>query len=284
MSASRIVPATAVWATEPRARFQDLLAAEWIKLWSLRSTHWAFVVSALATLVINVNGAYADYRNWPTYDASTRAGFIGNGALHDAFTDGSGTAVLLAVSSIGAISVVGEYSTGLIRTTFAAVPARRSVMAAKLVVVTGVTTAFGVVVAAGSFGLTQAVLSLRDAAISPGHPGTVRVFAAFVLLAPLSALIGMGIGALVRHTAMTVVLSVAVLLVLPSLLSDNHHMTAVLSHAQPFTAWRRLSQVVYDHSSYRGFPWSVGGAWTVYAVWAGVAAVLVVATVHRRDQ
>ncbi|MFF3686085.1 hypothetical protein [Streptomyces sp. NPDC002187] len=46
--------------------------------------------------------------------------------------------LILATGSIGALTVVGEYSTGQIRTTFAAVPARRSVVAAKVAVVTAV--------------------------------------------------------------------------------------------------------------------------------------------------
>lgn len=53
----------------------------------------------------------------------------------------------LAAGAIGAVSVTGEYGSGLIRTTFTAVPARRSVMAAKAIVLTAVMTVFGAVVA-----------------------------------------------------------------------------------------------------------------------------------------
>ncbi|HEY6788887.1 MAG TPA: hypothetical protein VI365_16390, partial [Trebonia sp.] len=41
------------------------------------------------------------------------------------------------------VTITGEYSTGLIRTTFTAVPARRPGMAAKACVITAVMTAYG---------------------------------------------------------------------------------------------------------------------------------------------
>ena len=44
-------------AAEPRARFRDLVAAEWIKLRSLRSTYWVLALSALVVIAFNVNAA-----------------------------------------------------------------------------------------------------------------------------------------------------------------------------------------------------------------------------------
>ena len=51
-------------AAEPRARFRDLLAAEWLKFWSLRSTPWSFVISALVILGLNAGAAYEHDRYW----------------------------------------------------------------------------------------------------------------------------------------------------------------------------------------------------------------------------
>ncbi|MFJ4916676.1 hypothetical protein [Streptomyces sp. NPDC088726] len=67
---------TAVRAAEPGARFRDLLAAEWIKLWSLRSISWAFGVSALVIIAINISAAVADYNNWPACNEGIRALFL----------------------------------------------------------------------------------------------------------------------------------------------------------------------------------------------------------------
>lgn len=268
--------------TEPRARFADLLAAEWAKLWSLRSTAWSFLLSALAVIAFNVGTAYDTYRYWSQYGEASRADFIPAGMpLLDAFTSNAGMLLALAASTVGALTVVSEYSTGQIRTTFAAVPARRSVMAAKTVVVAAVMTAFGAVVAAASFGLTQAILSGRDAGVPISHPGAWRLVVASALLAPVCALVGMALGAVIRHAATTMAAIVVVLLLLPLAFSDDRHWSAVISHALPFNAWDRLVTV---HQAQAEYPWTIAGAWTVYAVWTLAAAALTVTAVHRRDQ
>ena len=51
----------------PRARFRDLLAAEWIKLWSLRSTSWTLALVTLYVAGVSAYASLADYRNWPDY-------------------------------------------------------------------------------------------------------------------------------------------------------------------------------------------------------------------------
>ncbi|MEV4437784.1 ABC transporter permease [Streptomyces sp. NPDC049577] len=268
---------------EHPAGFRDLVSAEWIKLWSLRSTVWAFAAAALAIILFNVNAAYADYRNWPDYDADTRAGFIPSWALRDAFTNFAGNGVILAISAIGALTVTSEYGTGLIRTTFAAVPARRSVMAAKVVVVAVVTTGFGVLSAGASFFLTQAVLSGRHTGMSITDPGEMRAMAGAALLAPVSALVGMGLGAIIRHSATTIVTSVAVLLMLPISLSGDHYWTAVIGHTMPHYAWTHLMEGDGAAWAHYAFPTTVAGAWTVYAAWSLIGILLAVVVPSRRD-
>ncbi|MGP4042980.1 ABC transporter permease [Streptomyces sp. 2A115] len=280
--ATPVTTAVRAQVTEPRARFRDLVAAEWVKLWSLRSTLWAFVFSALAVIGFNVGTAWDEYRYWSAADTRSRAGFIRDGIpLSIAFTANAAMILMLALSAIGATAIVGEYRTGLIRTTFAAVPARRSVMAAKAGVVTAVTTVFGAVVSAASFGLTQAVLSARHAGVSIDHPGALRVVAASALLAPVSALVGMALGAVIRHSAATMVASVGILLLLPLVFSADRHWAAVVDHALPAGAWDRLVAVGHQPVAY---PSTVTGAWIVYAVWAVVAAAVAVTSVRRRDQ
>ncbi|THA63260.1 ABC transporter permease [Streptomyces sp. A0642] len=276
-------PAARTTDDEPRARFGDLLAAEWIKTWSLRSTPWMYAITALAVIAFNAGTAYDHYKYWYQYDARGREDFVANGSpLMDAFTGNAAMVLVLAVAAIGAVSITGEYSTGLIRTTFTAVPARRSVTAAKALVLTAVTTVFGALVALASFASTQAILSGRDASVTLAHPGALRVVVASALLAPVAALAGLAIGAVIRHTGGSIIGCVVVLLLLPVVLSDRRHLTAVLQHTLPFSAWERLS--VTDLHATVLYPWTVSGAWTVYAVWALLAGAVAVTAVHRRDQ
>ncbi|MFE9373918.1 ABC transporter permease [Streptomyces sp. NPDC006711] len=260
----RTALSNAVRAVEPHARFHDLLAAEWIKLWSLRSVSWALGISALAVIAINISSAVADYNNWPTYNEGIRALFVPIWAMRDAFTAGACMVLILATGSIGALTLVGEYSTGQIRTTFAAVPARRSV------------------VAGTSFGVTQALLSGRGIGLSLDHPGALRAVAASALLAPVCALVGMGLGALIRHTATTLVTFTGILLLLPFLLNDRHRWSSALLHALPRCAWERLVQMDDPFGS-SPYPATISGSWTVYAAWSLAAAVVGVVVVRRHD-
>ncbi|CAM5256540.1 ABC transporter permease subunit [Streptomyces aurantiogriseus] len=166
--------------------------------------------------------------------APDRAAFVRDGIpLQEAFTTNAALIMALALGAIGALVIVGEYGAGTIRTTFAAVPARHSVMAAKAVVVAVVTTAFGAV-AGISFTLTQAILDRRGVGVPIGDPGTWRVGVASALLAPVCALTGLALGTVLRHTAATMVISAVVILVVPLVLTDNRHWSAVVGHTLPY--------------------------------------------------
>jgi ABC-2 type transport system permease protein len=104
--------------------------------------------------------------------------------MHAAFVPEAYQILMLVAGCIGAIMLFGEYSSGLIRTTFAAVPARRSVIAAKAVVVAAVMLTFGTVVSAASSGLTQAIYDGQRIGLSITAPGALRAVTASALLAP----------------------------------------------------------------------------------------------------
>lgn len=271
-----------VTAAAAPARFRDLLASEWIKLWSLRSTSWAFALTAIAVVGINVDAAMADYHNYPTYSANIKAGFVPYWAINDAFTNNAVLILMVVTGAMGANILVSEHSTGLIRTTFAAVPARRAVAAAKVLVATVVFLAFGAFVAATSFGVTQAILSGRHAGLSISYPGAFRVVAVSALLSPLCALVGMGIGALIRHSATTMVSTVIVQLLLPFIFASDRRWSSDIRNAMPYTAWQRLTSIASDFGV-NPLRATVTGSWVVYAVWPLAAAIVTLVMLDRRD-
>lgn len=269
-------------AAEPAARFRDLLAAEWLKLWSLRSSPWAHLITALAVIGFNAGQAYDTYRYWTALHAPDKDRFVSDGIpLAEAFTGNAASILMLAAGAIGAVTVVGEYGTGLIRTTFAAVPARRAVMLAKAAVLAGVTTVLGALIATVSFLVTQAILSGRGIGVPLDHPGALRVVAASALLMPVSALAGMAVGTVLRQMGTTMVATFVTLLVLPLVVSPDRYWSALIAHALPHPAWQRLTEAGSPAAAY---PWTHGGAWTVYAAWALGAVAVTVLTVDRRDQ
>jgi ABC-type polysaccharide/polyol phosphate export permease len=90
---------------------------------------------------------------------------------------------------------------GTIRATFAAVPQRRAVLAAKVLVVGVSTLVVGELLSFGSFAVGQALMAHKGVGVSLSDPGALRsAFGAGLFLA-LAGLLGLGIGAIIRNTA-----------------------------------------------------------------------------------
>ncbi|HSA51727.1 MAG TPA: ABC transporter permease [Yinghuangia sp.] len=276
------LPARVAPESEPPARFRDLVAAEWLKLWSLRSTPWLLALIAVAVVAVNANGA-----------ATESANFHSSGGAPDPFTEFRAVRavvsdigvllVMLTAASVGTLAVAGEYATGSARATFAAVPARRHVVAAKAVVVTAVMLAYGAALVGTSFAVTQSILAEHHIDAALYDSGVLRALAASVLMAPVCGLVGMAVGALVRGTASALVTVVIVLILLPMAFDDDKaSWSTALDHAQPLSAWERLVMV----GPPPGWGWSTAGfaeAWTVFALWAAISAAVAVVAVDRRD-
>ncbi|MFE6056371.1 ABC transporter permease [Kitasatospora sp. NPDC056446] len=271
------------WAgrAEPRARFRDLLAAEWLKFRSLRSIPWVLGLSALVIVAADIKSALYTHDHYTP--GSGDPVVMAQIALNDAFNVVSADILLLVGGSIGALAIAGEYATGLIRTTLAAVPDRRAVVAAKACVLAAVMLAFGVLTVGVSFGVSQAILSDLGIGQSLTDPLALRYVAAAVLFGPVCALVGLGLGTLIRHSAGSVLGTVVVLFFLPSLLTERYRWTADLLHALPLTAWQRLARTSMAGLRPTEYPATVTGSWITLAAWAIVPVVVAAAVIRRRD-
>jgi len=275
--------ATSLPTAMPKPQFTALLAAEWIKLWSLRSSYGVLGAGALASLVITVNSARSNV------DLISRSGSeqqrLAIDPMHSAFVPEAYQILVIVACSVGALMVFAEYASGLIRTTLAAVPDRRAVIAAKAAVAGGVTLVFGTLVAAGSFGLTQAIYHRHHIGLSIGAPGALRAVAASALLAPVCALVGMAFAALIRHAAGTIVTAVAVLLLTPALFQgETYRWVKEVGNAMPLSAWQKLVENPARPVRFPGrYPETITEAWIVLAAWALTSAIVAVTVVHRRD-
>jgi ABC-type transport system involved in multi-copper enzyme maturation permease subunit len=172
-------------------RARDVLTSEWTKLRSTRSTYWTLLVAVATPIGLSA------------LVAVTLANAPGRGAPLDPLLPGliSQEYAVLAVGVLGVLAFSTEYSTGLIRITFAAVPRRRAVLAAKAAVIGALTLVAGEVVAFACFALVQAVLSGHRQGVSLSHPGVPGAVLADGLLLFVVATMGLGLGAIVRHTA-----------------------------------------------------------------------------------
>src|SRR5262249_6808076 len=167
-------------------RFRHVARMEWIKLRSLRSTWWTLGITvcgatAMAVVIgINTRNAGGDLTN------NALAGVVPG---------------LLLTGVLGVLMMTSEYTSGMIRATLAAGPGRGLVLAAKAAVFGIVALAAGEAASFISFAAGGAALRHGIAAPALTQPGVLRA----VLLAGVSfslvGLLGLGLGAIVRHTA-----------------------------------------------------------------------------------
>jgi ABC-2 type transport system permease protein len=172
-----------------------VLRSEWTKLRSVPSTAWSLL--AVAALVVGVGAAYSLVRvTRPPRTADAVAAFD-----PVAVSLGGVQLAQLAVGVLGVLVISGEYATGTIRTSLAAVPTRLPVLwgkAAALAVATLVLAVPAVVVA---FLVGQSVLAAERLDTTLGQPGAVRAVLGSALYLAAVGLLGLGLGALVRSTA-----------------------------------------------------------------------------------
>lgn len=212
---SAVSPAPAAPAPgAPSATVANALASEWLKLRSLRST-WVILAVAvllgvgLGVLIAHlVAGLYHQHRPAAVVNWDPTA--ISLGALGIA---------QLVMAVLGAMAITGEYSSGMIRTSLTAVPGRGRLMAAKSAVVTLTALVAGEVIAFAAFFLGQLAIGSSAPQASIGGAHVLRAVAGAGLYLAVIALLACGVGFLVRSTAAAISVMVALVFVLPAILS-----------------------------------------------------------------
>jgi len=172
-----------------RYRFADAARMEWVKLRSLRSTWWTLAVTIAAAagiaVAVGVN----------TEDGSAD---LTNNAL-------AGISVgLLMMGILGVLAATSEHTSGTIRSTLAAIPNRPLVLAAKAAVFGVVALAAGEAAAFVAFFAGGAALPAGIAGPALGQPGVLRAVVLGGAGYSLIGLLGLGLGTVVRHTALAV--------------------------------------------------------------------------------
>lgn len=266
------------------ARFRDLFAAEWGKLWSLRSTYLMVLGGAIAVTGLNVHAAGARYRlvaDWSAQD------LVEYNWLLDTFSGTPYGLLMLIAGILGALAITGEYSTGMLRTTLVAVPRRAELMAAKATVLLVVMALTGTAIAGLSFGICQAIFARRGGGLSIGDPGVLVGVAGSAAVPAVCALIGLGLGALLRHTAATLFGVVVVLLLAPEATKGGtYEWVVTVNQALPLTAWYDLRGAPWPHLLGGADPWELPPAWAsgvTLAAWSAGAVAVAVLSLRWRE-
>ncbi len=193
-----------------RYRFDNVVASEWTKLITVRSTYWTLFVTVVLGIGIGALVSDLQARHYATEPAFQRIGFDP--------TRSSLAGMLFAQLVFGVLGVLvmsGEYSTGTIRATFAATPRRLGVLAAKGLILAVVVFVVGEVLCFSSFFLGQAIIAGRAPDATLGDPGVLRAVLGAGCYLTVLALLALGLATLVRHTAAAISAFVSILFVLP---------------------------------------------------------------------
>jgi ABC-2 type transport system permease protein len=261
--------------------FGDVLRSEWTKLRSVRSTYWTAAVAALCIVALGVFMCVRYSQLIPADGPGKLYGF------DPTLTSLDGLFLAqIAVGTLGVLVITSEYATGMIRTTFSAVPQRRLVLAAKALVFGGATLVAAEVLSFLTFGVGQAILGGTDpgrSGITPsaslGDPGVLRAVAGAGLYLAAVGLLGFGLGAMIRHTAGALSAFFGLLFgasVLTDLLPTGWR-NAVLPY-MPANAGSDIFTVVPSHDALA--PWTGLG---VFCLYAAVALAIGCVVIKRRD-
>lgn len=252
--------------------FAQVLHAEWVKFWSVRSTRWSlgllFLLGAGLTTLICWAVA-ADLAAGDTGESP--ASFITWGLLFSQLT----------AIALGTLVVTSEYGTGMIRATVTAVPRRGRVVAAKALVLTGVLFVAGVVTAFAGYLGGNWFLDREGVGLALSDDGVLRaLFGNGLYLAGLGVL-ALGAGFLIRNTGAALTVGIALVLIVGNLAYALPGTWGEwVAKLMPGNAGGAVAQVV---------PFTGGAVlapWTGFAVFAAEALTVLAAgylVLRRRD-
>jgi ABC-2 type transport system permease protein len=247
-----------------------VVSAEWIKFRTLRSTIAVLTAAVLGMVLIALLVAYntrhitANLQPDDHVQSSTLQGYyLGQ----------------LLIGALGVLFVTGEYSTGMIRSTLAAVPTRLPVLWAKLVVFVATTAVAMVLSSLVAFLGAQAIIGHYRTGYSLGDPGVLRVVIGTGIYLTLIGVLGAALGWIVRSTPGALVAYIATILVLPVLFGSvlgswGKHIAEFM----PSNAGGSFVRSIRESPALS--PWA---GLAVLAAWAVVAVAVAAVQLRRRD-
>jgi ABC-2 type transport system permease protein len=254
--------------------------SEWIKFWTVRSTVWTLVATVGVMVGISMLAAWG---------STIEAVDAGSGPMNTAQLLSAGYQMAqLAVAVLGVLTIAGEYSTGMIRSTLVAVPRRVPVLTAKALVLTAVVAGISLVSMALSYVATMPWHEQLDAKFDLTDGETLRMTVGLPLYLMAIAAFAFAIGALLRHSAAALTAVIALLLVVENVLMlIPVRAIELISPFLPSTAGRRI---LFDPEMLEATDAITKGAhlspWEGYAVlvgWVLVLGALAAIMLRRRD-
>jgi hypothetical protein len=250
--------------------------SEWIKFRSVRSTVLGVIIFVVLTIGLSVLVTTLVRAHWSQMAAIDQLTF------DPVSTSLVGISLAqFAVGVIGSLFITAEYSSGAIRSTLTAVPVRRRIVAAKLLVLTGTMIVLGEIVCFAAFLIGQAVFSGMIPASSDtlANGADLRAVLLGGLYLTMLAGLGLGLGLILRQSPATISTFTGLVLLVPLIIFFlPESLQNSLTKYEPSALGRAMTAASQPALTFG--PWTATGLLALY-----VAVVLGVGTLlfQRRD-
>jgi ABC-2 type transport system permease protein len=265
MSIATSTPTRSPASSPKKVTQARVLLSEWTKIRSLRSTIFSLLAAIVFIVGLAILVPLVTVSHWPPRDPREALGF-------DPTTRTLSGIFLaqLAIGVLGVLLITGEYATGMIRATFAAVPARLPVLWAKAAVFAAVTLVLMVPTVLGAFLIGQSILTSKHLQTNLSSPGVLRSVIGAALFLTVVGLLGIGLGALPRNTAGGISTLFGLLFVLPIIVRFlPSSWSDPINKYLPSNAGEAITHVHPDPT--------LLAPWTGFGLFCGYAAVILIA-------
>jgi ABC-2 type transport system permease protein len=251
----------------------QVIRSEWTKIRSVASTVWTLSLAVVVTVALGMLISALSRHEFGDMSPTDRATFDPTFVSFAGMTLGQ-----LAMIVFGVLVVSNEYSTGMIRTSLAAVPRRATFLFSKIGVATVLALVVGMVTSFVTFFLGQVMLGPHRTTL--GEPGVLRAVIGGGLYMTLIAMFSMGVAAMLRSPMLSLGILMPFFFLISNILG-NVSVTKKVGRFLPDQAGSRIMQVVPragDDTPYG--PW---GGLGIMLLWVVAALVGGYAVLRRRD-
>ncbi len=247
----------------------QVVRSEWTKIRSVASTVWTLSLAVVVTIALGMLISGLSANEFDNMSERDRLSF------DPTFISFAGMSLgQLALIVFGVLVVSNEYSTGMIRTSLAAVPRRGTFLASKIAVATGLALVVGLATSFVTFFLGQAMLGDHRAEI--GDPGVLRAVIGGGLYMTLIAMFSMGVAAMLRSPMLSLGILMPFFFLVSNILG-NVSATEKIGRYLPDQAGSRIMQVVTPIDDDKPYgPWGGLGImvlWVIAALLGGYLAL-----------
>ncbi|MFI0999338.1 ABC transporter permease [Streptomyces galbus] len=251
----------------------QVVRSEWTKIRSVASTVWTLSLAVVVTIAL---GMLISALSKNEFDSMSRRDRL---SFDPTFISFAGMSLgQLAMIVFGVLVVSNEYSTGMIRTSLAAVPQRAAFLFSKIAVATGLALVVALATSFAAFFLGQAMLGPHRAQI--GDPGVLRAVIGGGLYMTLIAVFSMGVATMLRSPMLSLGILMPFFFLISNILG-NVSATKKVGRYLPDQAGSKIMQVVtpLDDATPYG-PW---GGLGIMALWVLAALLGGFVLLKRRD-